>query len=90
MNKITLLYNLGDVIRKYGVEIPKKHGSFWALKLKSGIRFMHDDYSYAVTAIYPDGSRFYFGMNFGGFTGDHVSENHYVATIELINEEMKG
>lgn len=87
MEKKQLLYKLGEVIRERGEKTKKRHGNFWSLTLQSNIIFTHDDYNHSVHAQYPDGSDFYFGMDFGGFTGDHVSEQHFLSTIELIETE---
>lgn len=89
MNKQGLLFELGKTIRKYGKQERKRHGSEWTLKLKSGIVFKHDDYNHMVIAFHPDNSRFYYGMSFGGFTGQDVSELNYKATIEMIDLEFK-
>jgi hypothetical protein len=75
------LFELGKAIRRFGQETPKKHGSYWKLKLPNGLEFQHDDYNNSVKAVFPNGSNFYFGMDFGGFTGSHVTIEQYEAAI---------
>ena len=92
-NKHKLLIELGRIIEKYGEQTPKRHGSEWNLLLKSGIRFWHDDYNHAVKAFYPDGSSFYYGMDFGDQGKNeamlNVSINNFISTIELIKYEKE-
>ena len=84
--KAKLLRELGGAIRERGIKRAKKHGNYWDLKLKNKIVFEHDDYNNGVKVFYPDGTRFYFGIDWGGFTGQHVSILHYKATIEMVKD----
>jgi hypothetical protein len=92
MDKYKLLCALGKAIREHGKQEKKKHGSYWYLTLKSGIKFTHDDYNKSVTAFYPDGTRFYYGMDFGDYRKNlsmlAVSDNNFISTIELIESDV--
>ena len=81
-----LLYELGKAIRSRAVDVRKRHGSFWVLKLQSKILFYHDDYNGRVRAVFPNGTNFYYGISFGGFESV-CSVNHFLATIELVKHE---
>lgn len=90
--KIKLLNSLGREIARVGQEVYKKHGSYWVLQIQSGIIFTHDDYNGVVIAYYPDGTHFYFGMNFGRmYEHDfkNVSILHLQSTIDLVKTEPK-
>jgi hypothetical protein len=81
-----LLYELGKEIRKRAFEVKKKHGSYWVMKFQSGILFYHDDYNSRVTAIYPNGIGFSYGIAFGTFESKSSIQN-FLSTIELVKTE---
>ncbi|MFZ2992588.1 MAG: hypothetical protein WA061_02620 [Microgenomates group bacterium] len=88
--KKSLHYKLCDVIKKRGTEVEKKHGSYWVLKLQSKTVFVLDDYSWSLSARYPDKTRFWFGSTWGtDYEREfkYVSELHLLSTIELLEIE---